>query len=150
MEIRGPIEFGLGDHLLCVVPLDDRRRDGGKALSGEIARFALSGQTYALTCRATTPSATESSPADLLSQRELQIASLVAAGKLNKQIADQLRISEWTVSAHLRRIFLKLKVTTRAAMVYRCAHLVGHEPDLLRVENETRDNGASQVDSQRA
>ena len=50
-------------------------------------------------------------------------------GRLNKQIADKLHISklhisEWTVSTHLRRIFAKLGVRSRAAMVYRCAPLV--------------------------
>ncbi|MBE9044162.1 helix-turn-helix transcriptional regulator [Pleurocapsales cyanobacterium LEGE 10410] len=63
-------------------------------------------------------------PQDLLSERELQIVDLVAHGKSNKQIAKKLKISEWTVSTHLRRIFIKLEVDSRAAMVYRCASLV--------------------------
>ena len=58
--------------------------------------------------------------AEFLTPRELQIVTLVADGKVNKQIADVLRISEWTVSTHLRRIFAKLDVDTRAAMVSRC------------------------------
>lgn len=58
--------------------------------------------------------------ADLLSARELQIAALVADGLVNKQIGDRLGISEWTVSTHLRRIFAKLGVDTRAAMVSKC------------------------------
>jgi len=62
----------------------------------------------------------ERSPAEFLTPRELQIVTLVADGKVNKQIADILRISEWTVSTHLRRIFVKLGVDTRAAMVSRC------------------------------
>jgi DNA-binding CsgD family transcriptional regulator len=56
---------------------------------------------------------------DILTKRELQVVMLVAKGCVNKQIADQLKISEWTVSTHLRRIFLKLRVDSRAAMVYR-------------------------------
>ena len=60
------------------------------------------------------------SPAELLTPRELQIVALVAEGHVNKQVADVLRISEWTVSTHLRRIFAKLGVDTRAAMVSRC------------------------------
>jgi len=58
--------------------------------------------------------------ASLLTARELQIAALVAEGLVNKQIAAELEISEWTVSTHLRRVFAKLKVDTRAAMVARC------------------------------
>jgi DNA-binding CsgD family transcriptional regulator len=64
--------------------------------------------------------ATPPSAAELLTPRELQIVALVAEGYVNKQIADVLRISEWTVSTHLRRIFAKLGVDTRAAMVSRC------------------------------
>lgn len=60
------------------------------------------------------------SPVDILTRRELQIVMHVAEGKVNKQIADCLHISEWTVSTHLRRIFVKLGVDSRAAMVYRC------------------------------
>jgi DNA-binding CsgD family transcriptional regulator len=52
-----------------------------------------------------------------LSPRELEIARMVAKGYANKSIATVLDISSWTVSSHLRRIFSKLGVTSRAAMV---------------------------------
>jgi len=54
-----------------------------------------------------------------LSPRELAIARLVAKGLPNKCIGDMLDISPWTVSTHLRRIFTKLQVGSRAAMVAR-------------------------------
>jgi RNA polymerase sigma factor (sigma-70 family) len=60
----------------------------------------------------------------LLSPREQEIICLIAAGLSNKQIASRLDISIWTVSAHLRRIFTKLKVDTRAAVVYQCSKLI--------------------------
>ena len=56
-----------------------------------------------------------------LSPRELEIAHLVAEGHPNKIIAAELDISAWTVGTHLRRIFAKLGVGTRAAMVARMA-----------------------------
>ena len=59
-----------------------------------------------------------------LTARELQIASLVAIGHSNKIIASNLRISEWTVCSHLRRIFVKLGVDNRAAMVFLCSNLL--------------------------
>jgi two-component system, NarL family, nitrate/nitrite response regulator NarL len=52
-----------------------------------------------------------------LSPRELAIARLIAKGLPNKCIAEILEISPWTVATHLRRIFFKLDVTSRAAMV---------------------------------
>jgi len=51
-----------------------------------------------------------------LSPRELEIARLLASGASNKTIAVRLRVSEWTVSTHLRRIFAKLGVASRDAL----------------------------------
>ncbi len=42
-----------------------------------------------------------------LSERERQIASLVASGLRNRDIAEQLKISENTVKRHLQSIFDK-------------------------------------------
>lgn len=54
-----------------------------------------------------------------LSPREQEIVRMVAKGHPNKVIADVLNISSWTVCTHLRRIFAKLGVGSRAAMVAR-------------------------------
>ena len=52
-----------------------------------------------------------------LSPRELAIARLVSQGFPNKCVGSQLNISPWTVATHLRRIFGKLNVNSRTAMV---------------------------------
>jgi DNA-binding CsgD family transcriptional regulator len=52
-----------------------------------------------------------------LSPRESQIARLIADGATNRLIASVLDISLWTVSTHIRRIFAKLGVNSRAEMV---------------------------------
>ncbi len=62
-------------------------------------------------------------PEIALSPREREIARMVAKGYPNKTIAGVLEISSWTVSTHLRRIFAKLSVSSRAAMVARLAQL---------------------------
>jgi DNA-binding CsgD family transcriptional regulator len=54
-----------------------------------------------------------------LSPREHEIVRMVAKGHPNKVIADVLNISPWTVCTHLRRIFAKIGVGSRAAMVAR-------------------------------
>jgi DNA-binding CsgD family transcriptional regulator len=51
-----------------------------------------------------------------LSAREVQVLRLVASGKSNRQIADELFISERTVERHLSNIFHKLDVPSRAAL----------------------------------
>lgn len=48
-----------------------------------------------------------------LSERETDVLRLVTAGRLNKQIARELGISEKTVKAHLTRVFDRLGVTDR-------------------------------------
>jgi DNA-binding CsgD family transcriptional regulator len=52
-----------------------------------------------------------------LSPREREICHLIARGEPDKGIADVLQISTCTVGTHLRRIFAKLGVHSRAAMV---------------------------------
>jgi DNA-binding CsgD family transcriptional regulator len=52
-----------------------------------------------------------------LSPRERQIVRLVAKGHVNKTIGAVLDISPWTVATHLRRIFAKLGVASRASMI---------------------------------
>ena len=54
-----------------------------------------------------------------LSPREREIARMVARGYPNKTIARVLEISSWTVGTYIRRVFAKLNVGSRAAMVAR-------------------------------
>jgi ATP/maltotriose-dependent transcriptional regulator MalT len=49
-----------------------------------------------------------------LSERELQVLRLVAAGKTNRDIGETLFISEKTVARHVSNIFDKLGVSSRA------------------------------------
>ena len=55
--------------------------------------------------------------AEPLSQRELEILELVAAGTTNREAAARLFISEATVKTHLLHIYAKLGVNDRAAAV---------------------------------
>ena len=50
-----------------------------------------------------------------LTPREVEVLRLVAAGKTNRTIADELILSEKTVARHLSNIFTKLEVSSRAA-----------------------------------
>jgi len=48
-----------------------------------------------------------------LTERELAVLRLVARGQTNQEIADQLVISKWTVSTHMRNILGKLHLANR-------------------------------------
>jgi DNA-binding CsgD family transcriptional regulator len=50
-----------------------------------------------------------------LSAREVQVIRLLATGKTNRAIADELFISEKTVGRHVSNIFTKLGLSSRAA-----------------------------------
>jgi DNA-binding CsgD family transcriptional regulator len=57
--------------------------------------------------------------ANSLTQREIQIAELVAKGLTNAEIGTTLWITENSVKQALKRIFRKLDVSSRAEMVAR-------------------------------
>lgn len=89
-----------------------------------ICGFELDGRRYLLYARTGPGRATQAGSEDPLASltaREQQIVRLVCLGMVNKQIADRLRISEYTVKTYLKQIFCKLNVHSRSAMVYRCA-----------------------------
>lgn len=54
--------------------------------------------------------------AETLTPQELAVARLVASGLTNKQVAERVFLSHRTVGAHLRQIFRKLGITSRAAL----------------------------------
>jgi DNA-binding CsgD family transcriptional regulator len=51
-----------------------------------------------------------------LSEREREIALLVAQGRSNRELAEALVISQRTVEAHLGRLYAKLGFSTRAQL----------------------------------
>ena len=62
------------------------------------------------------PSTSQGKGAEALSQRELEIARLVARRKSNKAIAKALGISPRTVSTHLSNAFQKLEIGSRGEL----------------------------------
>jgi len=53
----------------------------------------------------------------LLTNRETEILDLVAQGMSNKEIAEQLFVSKYTVESHIKHIYRKLSVTKRTKAV---------------------------------
>jgi len=64
-----------------------------------------------------------------LSPREVEVLELVALRLTNKEIAEQLSISEHTVKNHLKNILAKLQLRSRHQAA---AYAVGH--GLIRVD----------------
>lgn len=67
-----------------------------------------------------------------LTRREIQIAELLSEGKLNKEIASVLSISENTVKNHITSLFRKLNVRnrTQAAIAYKS----GKSPGIFKLK----------------
>ncbi|NJK63053.1 MAG: response regulator transcription factor [Synechococcaceae cyanobacterium SM2_3_1] len=54
---------------------------------------------------------------ELLSERELQVIELIAAGLTNQDIAEKLEISKRTVDNHISNILSKTRTSNRVALV---------------------------------
>jgi DNA-binding CsgD family transcriptional regulator len=91
-------------------PWADRARAELRA-SGETARKRDPGRTRDLT------------------PQELQIASLVASGMTNKEIAAQLFLSKRTIDFHLRHVFVKLGISSRTQLT----RLALEDPDAMAI-----------------
>ncbi len=70
--------------------------------------------------------------AAVLSSREREVLALVSRGARNREIGEELHISEFTVKRHVQNILNKLEVPSRrsAAAVYRSAF----QPDWLATD----------------
>ncbi|HEY9245073.1 MAG TPA: response regulator transcription factor [Streptosporangiaceae bacterium] len=108
------IEAGATGYLLKDAPRDELLRAVRAAADGQ----AVLSPTVA-TRLMTRVRAPETEP---LSQRELEVLELVAAGSTNREAARRLFISEATVKTHLLHIYAKLGVGDRAAAVAEAFH----------------------------
>jgi DNA-binding CsgD family transcriptional regulator len=63
-----------------------------------------------------------------LSEREFEVAQLVAAGLTNRQIAQQLVLAPKTISAHVTHILAKLGAARRAEIAAWCATIRQNTP----------------------
>jgi DNA-binding CsgD family transcriptional regulator len=71
----------------------------------------------------TVPDANDST-VSLLTVREREIAELAATGKRTREIADQLFVSTRTVETHLRHVYRKLDIRSRAALPHALSQAV--------------------------
>ena len=69
-----------------------------------------------------------------LTDREMEVLSLVAKGDTNKAIGVQLSISDRTVQGHLAHIFGKLQASSRTEAVMKAVSLGWLPSDLSQIE----------------
>lgn len=103
--------------ILMAVVCERRGDEEGRRLELEAARrlFAQLNADFSLARLAGQSTPATNQPPGSLSERETQVLRLVASGKTNRAIAEELFISEKTVARHVSNIFDKLGVSTRSA-----------------------------------
>lgn len=91
--------------------------NGGLWVGQSLLRRLVGGTSRALANRNERPPRVDW--ATVLSEREVQVARLVAGGASNREVAEQLSITERTVKAHLSAIFEKLGLRDRLQLSLR-------------------------------
>ncbi len=105
-HIRGLVEAGVAGYML---------KEEAPATVSEAIRAVMQGCTWFSQAVAEKFMRATESPA--LTPREKEVFRLLAYGKTNRSIAEELCIAEITVRFHLRNIYNKINVSTRAQAV---------------------------------
>jgi DNA-binding CsgD family transcriptional regulator len=133
-------ELLYGEHLRR----ERRRTDAREHLRSALTAFeSLRAEPWAERAsnelRATGETARKRDPSTMteLTPQEMQIARLVAKGGSNKEIAAQLFLSPRTVEYHLRKVFAKLGIASRADLI-RDGVGIGAEAGALRTGYDDR------------
>jgi DNA-binding NarL/FixJ family response regulator len=103
----------------AVISLDDTLRRLGQRLTSAEADLRMARSCYEALVEASrgyTFGASESSPAARLTPQELRVATFVAAGMSNREVADALHVSVHTVKTHVKNVLDKLSIRSRWQM----------------------------------
>ncbi|MFT4299976.1 MAG: response regulator transcription factor [Aeromicrobium sp.] len=113
--LSGALRAGAAGFVLKDTPADDLIR-AVRAVAGGRAWLDPAVTARVLTAYRRSP-APSGEAASTLTSRELEVLRAIARGLTNREIADELVISELTVKSHVGRIFSKLDLRDRAAAV---------------------------------
>jgi DNA-binding CsgD family transcriptional regulator len=121
---RRPFEYARTELLLGeLLRRNRKRREAREYLRAAIDTFEQLGTTpweerARNELRATGETARKRDASTLgdLTPQELQIARLVASGARNREVAAQLFLSPRTIDYHLRKVFMKLGISSRAEL----------------------------------
>ena len=107
-DILGAIEAGAVGYLLKDAPPEELLAAVRSAAKGDATLSPVVREKLATR---------EKAPRSSLTPRELQVLQLVAEGSSNREIGQQLMLSEATVKSHLVHIYDKLGVRSRTSAV---------------------------------
>jgi LuxR family maltose regulon positive regulatory protein len=122
--VRTFVDEGAPMAELLSATLEARQR-GHLDAAGRISISYLARLLAAVAQQPTTPAADERLP-EPLSERELEVLALIAAGNSNQEIAAKLFVSKGTVKTHINRLYRKLDARSRTQAIARA-----REMDLL-------------------
>src|SRR3712207_7042650 len=100
----------------------EARQSGRPDAVGRISVSYLARLLVAVAQEVTVPAADERLP-EPLSERELEVLVLIAAGKSNQEIAARLFVSTSTVKTHINRLYRKLDARSRTQAIARAREL---------------------------
>lgn len=113
---RGRALLGLG----IVGRRARRKRPAREALEAALVEFErLGAATWVDAARAELGRIGGRAPADGLTAAERRVATLVAAGKTNREVAAALFLAERTVAGHLTHVYAKLGIRSRTELARR-------------------------------
>jgi DNA-binding NarL/FixJ family response regulator len=119
----------LGRALATAGRLDDAATAVGRAKqladahgAGHLSALAINAQRQ-IGARRPRAAGHDAPPHGALSEQERRISRMVAGGLSNRDIASNLFVSVKTVEAHLTRVFRKLQVSSRSALISALADL---------------------------
>lgn len=101
---------------------------GGSPISPIIARQVLARFRSGTAHNTAVPEAPAQAPAIQLSQREKEVLDYITRGFTAQEIAKLMQLSPFTVRTFVRRIYSKLKVTSKTEAIYE-ARTLGLLPD---------------------
>jgi len=105
-HVRGLVEAGVAGYML---------KEEAPLTVTEVIRIVMQGRTWF--SRSVVQRLARPMKFTALTQREHEVLRLLAYGKTNREIAKELFIAEITVRFHLRNIYNKIDVGTRAQAV---------------------------------